>query len=359
VITTIVLKILLIIILVIVILLHFSVTVFVRGGTGGNFEIKLRYLGITLYPRPKKKKKKKKRRKKKKAVKPKQEISETNTEEMTETVAEVAEEKPDERADTQSAAEEIHSATVEEVFGEEDISIGEETSSIEEEKPDETADTQSAAEEIHSATVEEVFGEEDTSVGEETSSIEDEKPEDKPAGKKGRKSRKKKEKKKKEKKPREKKEKPEKGESKLDGLKRKWEFIKPYIPPAWKYSKKLLKAVRIEDVKINIDTGKEDAAESAQFYGKLQAALFSVLNFLAMIFTLRVKEANINCHFNVKRLDAEGEAVVKVRPSTMIAIAFCLLFCCAKIFIPYKFRQWREKRRKKSAEKIQTATVEN
>lgn len=319
-ITTIVLKILLIIILVIVILLHFSVTVFVRGGTGGNFEIKLRYLGITLYPRPKKKKKKKKkkRRKKKKAVKPKQEISETNTEEMTETVAEVAVEKPDETADTQSAAEEIHSATVEEVFGEEDISVGE-----------------------------------------ETSSIEDEKPEDKPAGKKGRRSRKKKEKKEKEKKPREKKEKPEKGESKLDGLKRKWEFIKPYIPPAWKYSKKLLKAVRIEDVKINIDTGKEDAAESAQFYGKLQAALFSVLNFLAMIFTLRVKEANINCHFNVKRLDAEGEAVVKVRPSTMIAIAFCLLFCCAKIFIPYKFRQWREKRRKKSAEKIQTATVEN
>ena len=316
-ITTIVLKILLIIILVIVILLHFSVTVFVRGGTGGNFEIKLRYLGITLYPRPKKKKKKKKKRRKK-AEKPKQEVSEDTSEEVTETVEEVAEEKPDETADTQSAAEEIHSATVEEVFGEEDISVGE-----------------------------------------ETSSIEDEKPEDKPAGKKGRKSRKKKEKKKKEKKPREKKEKPEKGESKLDGLKRKWEFIKPYIPPAWKYSKKLLKAVRIEDVKINIDTGKEDAAESAQFYGKLQAALFSVLNFLAMIFTLRVKEANINCHFNVKRLDAEGEAVVKVRPSTMIAIAFCLLFCCAKIFIPYKFRQWREKRRKKSAEKIQNATVEN
>ena len=309
VITTIVLKILLIIILVIVILLHFSVTVFVRGGTGGNFEIKLKYLGITLYPRPKKKKKKKKKRRKK-AEKPKQEVSEDTSEEVTETVAEVAEEKPDETADTQSAAEEIHSASVEEVFGEEEISVGE-----------------------------------------ETSSTEDEKPEDKPAGKK--------EKKKKEKKPREKKEKSEKGESKLDGLKRKWEFIKPYIPPAWKYSKKLLKAVRIEDVKINIDTGKEDAAESAQFYGKLQAALFSVLNFLAMIFTLRVKEANINCHFNVKRLDAEGEAVVKVRPSTMIAIAFCLLFCCAKIFIPYKFRQWREKRRKKSAEKIQTATVEN
>ena len=294
-ITTIVLKILLIIILVIVILLHFSVTVFVRGGTGGNFEIKLKYLGITLYPRPKKKKKKKKKRRKK-AEKPKQEVSEDTSEEVTET----------------------------------------------------------------GASVEEVFGEEEISVGEETSSTEDEKPEDKPAGKKDRKSRKKKEKKKKEKKPREKEEKSEKGESKLDGLKRKWEFIKPYIPPAWKYSKKLLKAVRIEDVKINIDTGKEDAAESAQFYGKLQAALFSVLNFLAMIFTLRVKEANINCHFNVKRLDAEGEAVVKVRPSTMIAIAFCLLFCCAKIFIPYKFRQWREKRRKKkSAEKIQTATVEN
>ena len=61
-ITTIVLKILLIIILVIVILLHFSLTIYVRGGTGGELVIKAKYLGITLYPRPKKKKKRRRKK---------------------------------------------------------------------------------------------------------------------------------------------------------------------------------------------------------------------------------------------------------------------------------------------------------
>jgi hypothetical protein len=109
-----------------------------------------------------------------------------------------------------------------------------------------------------------------------------------------------------------------------------------------------MKAIRIEDVRIQIESGKEDAAESATFYGKLQAALFNTLNLLAMIFTVRVKEANVKCLFNVKKLGADGEATIKVRPSTMIAIAFCLLFCAAKIFIPYKLKQ---RRARKKAEK--------
>ena len=109
-----------------------------------------------------------------------------------------------------------------------------------------------------------------------------------------------------------------------------------------------MKAIRIEDVRIQIESGKEDAAESATFYGKLQAALFNTLNLLSMIFTVRVKEANVKCLFNVKKLSADGEATIKVRPSTMIAIAFCLLFCAAKIFIPYKLKQ---RRARKKAEK--------
>ena len=263
--TTIILKILLIIIAVIVILLHFSVIVFVRGGTNSKFEIKVKYLWITLYPRKKKPKKPKKKRRKKSR-------KEENKEEdiLDEALEESAEEVP--------AFEDAEIVTDEEF---EDISLAE---SIAEDKPAETLSEESTEEKT----------------------------------------------------------------GKLEGLKNKWEFIKPYIPPAWKYSRKFMKAIRIEDVRIQIESGKEDAAESATFYGKLQAALFNTLNLLAMIFTVRVKEANVKCLFNVKKLGADGEATIKVRPSTMIAIAFCLLFCAAKIFIPYKLKQ---RRARKKAEK--------
>ena len=295
-ITTIVLKILLIIIAVIVILLHFSVTVYVKGGTDTDLVIRAKYLGFTLYPRPEKKKKKKRKKK----------------------------DKDDEEDILDEALEETQSGESDE---DEDISVSEEkdeVTDIEEEHEDHSEDT----------------AEEKT---------EEEISEDKPADKNEEKR------KKKEKKEKNKKEKKEKGEGKLDELKRKWEFIKPYIPPAWKYSKKLLKAIRLDDIKINIVTGKEDAAESATFYGKLQAALFNTLNFLAMIFTLNVKEANVRCVFNEKRLDAEGETTVRVRPSTVIAIAFCLLWCAGKIFIPYKLKQYFAKRKAKKEAKKKTA----
>lgn len=305
-ITTIVLKILLIIIAIIVILLHFSVIVYVRGGTSGKFEIRVKYLGITLYPRRKKPKKPKKKRRKKARKEEKKE----------EDILDEALEESDNEVIEYEDAEVVTDS-------EEEISVAE---SIAEYKPSETVTEETSAE--------------DTSAEE----VPAEKPESTPDGKK------KKRRRKKEEKPSKDDDSSESGEksSKLGELKKKWEFIKPYIPPAWKYSKKLLKAIRIEDVKILIETGKEDAAESATFYGKLQAALFNTLNLLAMIFTLRVKEANVHCLFNVKKFDAEGEATVKVRPSTMIAIAFCLLFCAAKIFIPYKIKQ---RRARKKAEK--------
>ncbi|MBQ8965674.1 hypothetical protein [Ruminococcus sp.] len=317
-IATIVLKILLIIILVIVILLHFSLTIYVKGGTGGEFVIKAKYLFFTLYPRkPKPEKEKKKKRRKEK-----EEDFEDDLTEETELPADTYEDTEGEVSVQEAAAEEKPEAVATE-----DTAAEEETAA--EDKPDEPA------------------------------------AEEKPPKKKGRKFLKKKDKSdKKEDKKKDKEEGGGKLKGKIDELKRKWEFIKPYIPPAWKYTKKLLKAIRIEDVKINIDTGKEDAAESATFYGKLQAALFNGLNVLAMIFTLKVKEANVNCLFNEKRLDAEGEATVRVRPSTVIAIAFCLLWCCGKIFIPYKFRQWRKRKRKekeakkKQAEKAELLTEE-
>ena len=300
VITTIVLKILLIIILVIVILLHFSVTLYVSGGTDGEFVIKAKYLGITLYPRKKKAKKKKTRRKKEEVVE--DEFDDDLTEELE------------------------NSAMMQ---------------SVSEEKPEVTLE-----DEVIEDTAEETVSEE--TIPEETPP-EDEPEEDKKPEKEEKKKKEKKEKK--EKKPKEDSDEGGKAKGKLEELKAKWDFIRPYIPHVWKYTKKLLKAIRIEQIKIAIDTGKEDAYESATFYGKLQAAVFNALHLLSLIFTVDVKEVNINCLFNVKKLDAKGETTIRLRPSTVIAIAFCLLWCCAKIFIPYKLKQRRERKAAEKAKK--------
>ena len=215
--------------------------------------------------------------------------------------------------------------------------------SVSEEKPEVTLE-----DEVIEDTAEETVSEE--TIPEETPP-EDEPEEDKMPEKKEKKKKEKKEKKKKEKKPKEDSDEGGKAKGKLEELKAKWDFIRPYIPHVWKYTKKLLKAIRIEQIKIAIDTGKEDAYESATFYGKLQAAVFNALHLLSLIFTVDVKEVNINCLFNVKKLDAKGETTIRLRPSTVIAIAFCLLWCCAKIFIPYKLKQRRERKAAEKAKK--------
>ena len=119
-------------------------------------------------------------------------------------------------------------------------------------------------------------------------------------------------------------EKPKK-QSKLQELKEKYYKIKPYLPMGWKYFKKLLKAIRITDLKINIDVGREDAHEAVIYYGSVQGVLFNTLAVLASIFTMKIKRANVNCIFAKNIVDGNGECYIRVRPSTIIAIAFCVV----------------------------------
>ena len=130
----------------------------------------------------------------------------------------------------------------------------------------------------------------------------------------------------------------EENTSKLKELKEKYNKIKPYIPKGWKYFKKLLKAIHITDLRINIDIGREDAHEAAIYYGTIQGILFNTLGNIANIFTVKIKKADVNCIFTKNTIDGEGECYVKVRPSTLIAIAFCIAVNFGIIY----FRQKRQ-----------------
>ncbi|MBR1738997.1 MAG: hypothetical protein IJ737_01780 [Ruminococcus sp.] len=330
----IVLWILLGLIALIVILLHFSVTVYVKGGTSGELVFKLKYMCFTLYPRKKKEKKKKPgaegKAKKKDKAKDKKKKKEDRQE-----IAPAADQNSPELREEVYSAEDID-ALLEKIDAEEQ---GGSTDAKAEDKPAEVME-EAAAEEQQAAAEK---PEEEPVAAEVKAGKKKLTPEEKKALKEQKKQQKAEKKAEKAARKAEKKAGGGLG-GKIDGLKAKWEMIKPYIPMGWKYFKKLLKAVRFTKVKVDIVTGKEDAYESALFYGKLQTALFSVLSVLGMVFTLKLKEANVKCVFGEKRLDAEGEVTVKVRPSTMIAIAFCMGVNALHIFL-------KQRRAKKKAAK--------
>lgn len=122
--------------------------------------------------------------------------------------------------------------------------------------------------------------------------------------------------------------------------------VKPYIPMGWKYFKKLLKAIRFTDTRIVLDVGKEDAYEAAMLYGKVQAGLFNTIAILAGVFTVKLKKADVNCIFDEKKFGYDVHTLVRVRPSTLIAIGFCTGVNFLKIYLSGRRKKKRAAKRR-------------
>lgn len=144
-----------------------------------------------------------------------------------------------------------------------------------------------------------------------------------------------------------------KKEGNTSSLKDKYNKIKPYLPMGWKYFKKLLKTVRITDVKINVDVGREDAHEAAVYYGVVQGALFNILGQICNMFSVKIKKADVNCIFTKNIINGSAECYVRVRPSSMIAIAFCIGVNFLVIFIKQK-RNDKSKQENKTENKAES-----
>lgn len=328
-ITIIVLWILLGIIAVIVILLHFSLTAQIDLNKKG-FELKVRYMFFDIYPREPKEKKKKRSQK--------SESSEDSFDDFEEFEDDIEESlpipQPDETSDkTEEASEPIVEAKPEK--------IAENKAEV----ADEPAETVSTDENKVVAEVEdkqEDVSDTDNNVETDT----EDKPEEitvkhekkgfvgklfhkKDKGKKKFASKSKGKKK-----------------GKFDELKAQYKKVKPYIPMGWKYCKKLLKAIRFTDTKIILDVGKEDAYEAAMLYGKVQAGLFNTIAMFAGIFTVKLKKADVNCIFDEKKFGYDVHTIVRVRPSTMIAIAFCTGVNFLKIYLSGRRKKKRAAKRR-------------
>lgn len=331
----IVLWILLDIIAVIVILLHFSLTAHIDLDKKG-FELRVRYMFFDIYPRKPKKPKAEKSFKKSELPEDSFDDFEEFDDDIEESLPTVptTDEKPVEAAVEKFASEVQNEAVTEsEVTAE---------SEPEKEVPEvESTDVQEEHEDVPTT----ADKPEEIVVKQEKKSL---------AGKLFHKKDKGEEKSK----PRTKK---KKKSSKLDELKAKYKIVKPYIPMGWKYFRKLLKAVRFTDAKIILDVGKEDAYDAAMLYGKVQAGLFNGIAMLAGIFTVKLKKADVNCVFNEKTFGYDVHTIVRVRPSTIIAIGFCMGVNFLKIYLSGRRKKKRaaKRRRKELAAKANGIKVTN
>ena len=269
----------------IVILLHISVTVYFTADNKEGISYIVKYLGFTLYPRKAKPEKAKKRKRKKKETEVKNEIAPLDEKELQ---AEL------ERLDNEDIED------FDELFDDEDIQT---VDSIEP-TPQQTAKKPSK---------------EDKKLKKQLKK--QEKAEKKAAKKEAKKK---------------KSEEPD--NEKKTGLIDKFNYYKPLLPMGWKYFRKLLKAIRFYDTEVYLTTAKPDAYDSAMFYGKLQIALNNALALLCGIFTVRIKNVGVKCEFNDDKLDYHAGCKVKLRLSTVIAIAVCVLIR----YLLFRFKKKRE-----------------
>ena len=279
----------------IVIALHFSVTAEISADRK-NVEYKIKYLWFTIYPRPPKKPKKKRHKKSKKK----------KTEGFEKSSDETLPAKPQTEAPPEIPIEQLLEQEAEEVDAVENENEEENNDSLTSE--DVTEKTESENDKPEPSDKTESVQEKKS---EEKKQADTEKPHKEKTVKEDKKQ-----------------------NGRLDKIKDSWEKYKKYIPMGCKYFRKLLKTIRFTDTEIDLTVGKEDACEAALFYGKIQGVLFNLISLISGVFTVKINKANVNCVFDKKTFDGAVKTKIRIRPSALIALAFCMLAAFLKMYLP-------------------------
>ena len=152
-------------------------------------------------------------------------------------------------------------------------------------------------------------------------------------------------KKKKEKKPKLTKE--EKEERKKELLE-KIELVKMILASASKGLKKLLSAIRLYDIAIDIDVANEDAYEAAIGYGRMNMIVYNAISFLRTFFTVSIDHVKINCVYNSDKSKYDAAVNIHAIPSTILCAAIII---GTKFLVLYQKKKRADKKALKQAEK--------
>lgn len=96
---------------------------------------------------------------------------------------------------------------------------------------------------------------------------------------------------------------------------------KKYIPAGKKAFRKLLKLIRFYGLKFSLTVGDDDPYKAGLNFGRINAAVYSLLGLICCIFSVKIDSTEIKCDFERKTADFSFETWVYVRPSAVIALA--------------------------------------
>ena len=101
----------------------------------------------------------------------------------------------------------------------------------------------------------------------------------------------------------------------------KFNAVKKYIPAGKKAFRKLLKLIRFYGLRLELTVGSDDPYKAGLNFGKINAALYSLLGLLCCLFSVKIEHTEIRCDFEKKTTDFYVKTAVYIRPIALIALA--------------------------------------
>ena len=140
----------------------------------------------------------------------------------------------------------------------------------------------------------------------------------------------------------------EEKEERKKELKEKIELVKMILASASKGLKKLLSAIRIYDIALDIDVADEDAYNAALSYGRMNMIVYNAVSFIRTFFTISIEHININCVYNSNKNKYDASANIHAIPSTLLLAAIII---GTKFLVLYQKKKRADKKALKQAEK--------
>ena len=100
-----------------------------------------------------------------------------------------------------------------------------------------------------------------------------------------------------------------------------------------KGSSKLLRAVTISKIVLVVSVGGEDAADTAIAYGRMSCYIHTALASMRNVLRLKLRSVRILPDFDSAKSNVSASCTAKIRPLSVFAIGFYLLFAVLRLLI--------------------------
>ena len=110
-------------------------------------------------------------------------------------------------------------------------------------------------------------------------------------------------------------------------------------PPLKKALSRTRRSIRIDPLQLSVTVGgEEDPASSAQLYGELHGAVWTVMPVLEQLLVIRDPFVHIGIDFDARETAAEGTVGVSIRVGTVVRLVWTVGVPAVRWFLAFRKR---------------------